>query len=102
MSQIYYLLRSRLDGSYLVAHPQPDPENPKTKPGFLLVFTADYDALSYLNIHGGAEVAEKFAVESVIPSRLNTVLERWGLAGVGMVKEPRPPEVEFYSRRGST
>lgn len=86
-----------MDGSYLAAHPRRQPAAEAPTAGFLLVFTADYDALSYLNTHG-AEVADKFAVESIVPSRLNTTLERWGFEGVGMVKEPRQPEVEFYSR----
>lgn len=102
MSQLYYLLRSRLDGSYLAARPRPAqeaPENPDQPPpaGFLLVFSADYDALSYLNAHA-PDLADKFSVETVVASQLQPVLSRWGFQGVGMVSEPRLPQVEFFRK----
>ncbi|MBD0268317.1 MAG: hypothetical protein ICV77_08480 [Cyanobacteria bacterium Co-bin8] len=99
MSQLYYLLRSRLDGSYLAAKPRqanPDPDKPPPA-GFLLVFSADYDALSYLNTHA-PDLASKFSVETVASSQLEPVLSRWGFQGVGMVSEPMQPQVEFFKR----
>lgn len=100
VSQLYYLLRSRADGSYLVAHPRPstavDPNQPQPT-GFLLVFTTDYDALSYLNAHA-PDLAAQFAVESVTASRLKPLLGRWDFQGVGMVQDPRLPTVEFFGR----
>lgn len=90
-TQIYYLLRSRQDGSYLAARP----DTPSDQPGYLLVFNVDYEALTYLNAHA-PDVADKFAVESLPPSRLQPILQRWGYQGIGVVQEPRQPRVEFY------
>lgn len=96
-TQIYYLLRSRIDGSYLTAHPEKDqPEDDDN--GYLLVFSADYDALSYLNAHASQDIANQFAVESVVSSQLGPVLQRWSLQGVGVVEEPRLPQVSFFRR----
>ncbi|HIK44312.1 MAG TPA: hypothetical protein IGR64_05415 [Leptolyngbyaceae cyanobacterium M65_K2018_010] len=100
MAQIYYLLRSRADGSYLVARPHPttpaDPDQPPPT-GYLLVFTADYDALSYLNAHA-PDVRDQFAVETITPSSLKPLLGRWNFQGLGLVQDPRLPEVEFLNR----
>ncbi|MGF1567609.1 MAG: hypothetical protein ACFCVD_06010 [Nodosilinea sp.] len=100
VSQLYYLLRSRADGSYLVAHPHgtdsPAPDQP-APPGFLLVFTADYDALSYLNAHA-PDVTHQFAVEAATSSSLKALMGRWNFEGMGMVEEPRLPRVEFFNR----
>jgi hypothetical protein len=110
MTTLYYLLRSRLDGSYLAARPQAAPTagtgagtgagaaGPPPA-GFLLVFSADYDALSYLNTHA-PDVAERFSVETVSASQLQPMLSRWNFQGVGMVSEPRAPQVEFFKRSG--
>lgn len=96
MSQLYYLLRSRADGRYLAAHlPSPDSASPQT--GFLLVFKADYDALSYLNTHA-ADLGDQFAIETVTPSSLKPLLSRWNFQGLGMVDDPRLPEIEFFNR----
>jgi hypothetical protein len=96
VSQLYYLLRSRADGRYLAARLRhPDPANPQT--GFLLVFKADYDALSYLKAHA-ADLSDQFVVETVTPSRLKPILSRWNFQGLGMVQDPRPPEIEFFNR----
>lgn len=98
--QPIYLLRSRADGSYLVAYPNgPAPASPDAPPptGYLLVFSADYDALSYLNTHS-PEVADQFAVESLVASQLKPVLTRWGFQGIGMVSDPRLPQVEFLKQ----
>ncbi len=98
VSQLYYLLRSRADGSYLVALPngcgvpgQPPPT------GFLLVVTADYDALSYLNAHA-PELSDKFAIETITASSLKPLINRWDFQGLGMVNDPRLPQVEFFNR----
>ncbi|OKH23610.1 hypothetical protein [Chroogloeocystis siderophila] len=95
MSQIYYLIRSRADGRYLVAHPQTATETTK-KDGYLLMFREDFDALSYLNTHG-ADVAEQFAVESVAGSQVKSLLQRWGFVGVGIVQDPLLPKVDFLT-----
>ncbi|AFZ29717.1 hypothetical protein Glo7428_1144 [Gloeocapsa sp. PCC 7428] len=95
MSQIYYLIRSRADGRYLVAHPQIATEATK-KDGYLLMFREDFDALSYLNTHG-ADVAEQFAVESVAGSQVKSLLQRWGFVGVGIVQDPLLPKVDFLT-----
>ncbi|HSM81100.1 MAG TPA: hypothetical protein VLS96_05415 [Nodosilinea sp.] len=94
VSQLYYVLRSRVDGSYLVAHPR-GPEGERT--GFLLVFSADYDALSYLNAHA-PDLSDKFAVETVTASSLKPLISRWSFEGLGMVSEPRLPQVDFFNR----
>lgn len=92
-SQIYYLLRSKQDGRHLAARPE-GPESEKT---FLLIFPADYDALSYLSTHA-PEMRDRFAVESVPAYQLKAMLSRWGFFGVGMVSDPIPPSVEFMQR----
>lgn len=99
VSQLYYLLRSRADGSYLAAHPQGVPPNTPDQPpkGFLLVFVADYEALSYLNAHA-PDLAAQFVVEPITPSHLKPLLSRWNFQGVGMVQDPRLPTVEFFNR----
>lgn len=93
MSQIYYLLRSRADGRYLIAHPRTT--EPMEK-GYLLMFREDFDALSYLNTHG-ADVADHFAVESVAGSQIGSLLQRWDFVGVGIVQDPLLPKVKFLT-----
>lgn len=90
-SDVYYLVRSKVDGSYLAAHPKAN-----DGPGYLLMFREHFDALSYLNKHG-AGVADKFGVESIAGSQLKGLLNRWGFVGVGMVQEPLLPRIEFLS-----
>lgn len=93
-SEIFYLIRSRADGQYLVARPrQPDPDK-APDPGFLLMFKEHADALSYLNTHGSA-VADRFAVESIPGSQLKNLIGRWGFTGVGMVQDPLLPRIQF-------
>jgi hypothetical protein len=96
LAQTYYLLRSKLDGNYLVAYPQRTPEHPGPK--YLLLFREDFEALSYLSAHG-AEVRDRFAVESVLSSQVPNVLQRWGFQGTGVVQDPLLPRVEFFSYR---
>lgn len=88
-SQVYYLLRSKADGQYVAAHPNPD-----SNQGFLILFSEDFEALSYLNKHA-AEVADQFSVESIPGSQLKGILQRWGLTGIAMVKDSTAPTVEF-------
>jgi len=102
MSQVFYLIRSRIDGQYLVAHPKPR-TNPPTEgqpnqpdSGYLLMFEEHFDALSYLNTHGAA-VADRFAVESIPNTQLSSLLKRWGFIGIGVVKDPLLPQIEFLS-----
>jgi hypothetical protein len=97
VSQLYYLLRSRADGSYLVARPQGSNESETSPTGYLLVFTADYDALSYVNAHA-PDVSDKFAVETVTAAKLQPLMSRWDFQGLGMVSDPRLPHVEFFNR----
>jgi hypothetical protein len=98
MSQVFYLIRSRLDGQYLVAHPKPRTSSPEQQPdqGYLLMFQEHFDALSYLNTHGAA-LADRFAVESIPNTQLNGLLKRWGFVGIGVVKDPLLPQIEFMS-----
>ncbi len=99
-SQIYYLVRSKLDGRYLAAHlnraSETADQNPD--PGYLLVFSEHFDALSYLNTHG-LDVAHQFGVESIPGSQLDSLLKRWGFVGVGVVQDPLLPKVEFLTRQ---
>lgn len=99
-SQVYYLLRSKIDGQYLVARPRSnEAETPKSEQtgGFLMLFSADHEALSYLNTHG-AEVANRFALETIPGARLGALMDRWGFEGVGVVKDPLLPQVDFLRR----
>ncbi len=88
----YYLLRSTHDGQYLAAKPR----NQESK-GFLMLFNADYEALSYVNQHA-AEVANRFAVEPISGQQLKQMMDRWGYEGVGVVNDPLVPQVEFLRR----
>lgn len=92
-SQVYYLLRSKQDGRHLAARPE-GPESDRT---FLLIFSADYEALSYLSTHA-PDLRDRFSVESVPAYQLKDLLSRWGFAGIGLVKDPTPPNVEFLQR----
>ncbi|WP_346016564.1 hypothetical protein [Chroococcidiopsis sp. CCMEE 29] len=94
LSQVYYLVRSRSDGRYLVAHPRTDSESGESR--YLLMFREHFEALSYLNTHG-LDVAERFAVESVPATQIGSLLKRWGFTGVGIVQDPLLPKIEFFS-----
>ena len=96
-SETYYLIRSKSDGSYLVARPQPS-QPQAASPGYLLMFRENFDALSYLNTHGSS-VVDRFTVESISGGQINSLLNRWGFAGIGMVQDPLVPNVEFLSRQ---
>ena len=90
LSPPYYTVRSQINGNYLVAHPDPD------QPGYLLVFPEHFDALSYLNTHGG-EAGDRFAVEALPTQQLQAVLQRWQLEGIGLVQDPLIPTIEFLT-----
>lgn len=92
LSQVYYLLRSKADGRYLVARPNQD-----NALGYLLLFREDFEARSYLSTHG-VGVAEQFAVESLPSTQLQGLLTRWGLTGIGIVQDPLLPTIEFLSQ----
>lgn len=94
-SQVYYLLRSKQDGRHLAARP----DGPESDQTFLLMFSADHEALSYLSTHA-PEMRDRFAVASVPAYQLKTMLSRWGFAGIGVVSDPIPPNVEFMQRDG--
>jgi hypothetical protein len=93
LSEFYYVVRSQTSGEYLVAHPSADAAD-----GFLLLFSADYDALSYINTHGGGAGC---AVEMVAATVLPATLKRWELKGVGIVQDPLIPRVQFLRIEGS-
>ncbi len=98
-SEIYYLIRSRVDGSYLAAHPKPsnpDANQAKSQAGYLLMFKENFDALSYLNKYA-THVRDRFTVESITGSQLKNILNRWGFNGVGIVQDPLLPKIEFSS-----
>ncbi len=89
-SQTYYAVRSQGTGQYLVAHPAQDNVD-----GFLLLFSSDYDALSYLNTHApGNQTMGK--VESLPSTAIRSTLDRWQLSGVGMVEDPLIPQIQFF------
>ena len=86
--QVYYLIRSKADGSYLLAHPNPDS-------AYLLIFREHFDALGYLNTHAW-DIAAQFAVESVPSTQVGNLLKRWGFSGVGIVQDPLFPKIDFF------
>lgn len=89
--QINYLIRSKQDGKYLVARV---PNERAEEISYLLLFQADHEALSYINTHGKA-MSDRLSVESVSPPQVKGVLQRWGYQGIGIVKDPLIPEIEF-------
>lgn len=95
VAQLYYLLRAQADGRYLAARPRTEDATPSA--GFLLVFKADYDALSYLNAHA-PDLSEQFSVETITPANLKPLLSRWNFQGLGMVQDPRLPQIDFFNR----
>ena len=97
LSTPYYLLRAKANSQYLVAHPPTEgthPEQPSEP--FLLLFIADFDALSYLNAHAG-EHADQFSVEYCDRAQINKICDRWNYKGVGIVNDPLVPRVEFLA-----
>ena len=89
LSEVYYLIRSKADGRYVSGRPNPD-----SSENYLLLFSEHFDALSYLNKHA-AELASKFSVESISGSQIKPILQRWGFTGIGIIKDPLLPQIEF-------
>jgi hypothetical protein len=87
--QMYFLIRSKVDGKYLTARPDPDSAS-----SYLLLFQENFDALSYLNKYAG-ELKDKLGVEGINQSQIKAVLQRWGFSGIGMVNDPLVPRIEF-------
>ncbi|MDJ1174301.1 hypothetical protein [Roseofilum capinflatum] len=87
--QTYYLIRSQNDGQYITARVGDNQ--------YILLFQQDFEAYSYLNTHA-PDLAQKFAVETLVSSQLSALLNRWGYQGVGLVKDPLIPRVEFMAR----
>ncbi len=98
-SQSYYLIRSRIDGSYLAAYPNQAEDEKSRSPsdGYVLVFSEHADVLMYLNKFA-ADVRDRFTTETLPSSQLASVLKRWGYKGVGMVKDPLLPSIDFLSK----
>lgn len=95
-AQTYYLVRSKADGQYLVAHlQQASPDGVDS--GYLLMFREHFEALTYLNTHG-RDIADQFAVESIPGNQVESLMKRWNFNGIGMVQDPILPKVEFLSR----
>ncbi|UZQ53161.1 hypothetical protein OOK60_11615 [Trichothermofontia sichuanensis B231] len=97
---MYYVLRSRRDGRYLVAT-IPDSENtgdpvPTTQSAFLLLFQEQAEALSYLNAHA-RDLSSYFGIEGISQPQVKSVLDRMGFSGVGLVRDPLIPQVEFMT-----
>jgi hypothetical protein len=88
-NQIYYALRSRSEGNYLVAHVETDTS-------YLLLFTEYADALSYLNTHS-PEHRDRFAVDSIPNTQISSIIKRWSLEGIGLVQDPLLPTVKFLT-----
>lgn len=96
LTQTYYLVRSRADGQYLVARlQQPTPDT--VDPGYVLLFREHFEALTYLNTHG-RDIADRFAVESIPGTQVESLMKRWNFTGIGVVEDPIPPKVEFLAR----
>jgi hypothetical protein len=93
--EIHYLIRSNLDGQYLVARPRGD----RDEAGFLLLFREHFDALGYLNAHGD-NIRDRFGVESVSKVQLKSIIKRWGFIGVGLVEDPLIPRIQFLTTNG--
>ncbi|WNZ24255.1 hypothetical protein HJG54_16250 [Leptolyngbya sp. NK1-12] len=97
LSETFYLIRSKIDGQYLVARPRATDPGKLPDPGFLLMFREYADALSYLNTHGSG-VADRFAVETIPGTQLKSLLKRWGFTGVGVVQDPLLPQIQFLQQ----
>jgi hypothetical protein len=92
-SQVYYLLRAKKDGKYLVAH---QTNQAGKKQSYLLIFTQDFEALSYLNNHA-PEYVKEFCLESASHQQLKLIIARWGFSGLAMVEDSLIPQVNFLS-----
>jgi hypothetical protein len=98
LSQIHYLIRSKTDGSYLAAYPDRAANAERTPDqGYLLLFKEHFEALSYLNTHGG-DVSDRFGVESLAGTQLEAILKRWRFKGIAAVQDPLLPKIDFLLR----
>lgn len=86
----YFLILSKQDGRYLVAHPPIGDSN------FLLLFLEYAEALSYLNTHA-VSLANRFVIESLSKGQIDLLIKRWGWAGVGLVQDALEPKIEWFS-----
>ena len=93
---INYLIRSKQDGKYLVARLSESPD--QAEASYLLVFKEDYEALSYINTHGKS-YSNRLSVESVSPTQLKGLLQRWGYEGLGIVEDPLIPTIQFVQQQ---
>ncbi|BAU66581.1 hypothetical protein STA3757_39860 [Stanieria sp. NIES-3757] len=89
---INYVIRSKVDGKYLVARLQEDEDRPEAT--YLLLFKEDYDALSYVNTHG-QDLRDRLMVESTSANQLKGLLKRWGYQGIALVEDPLLPTIQF-------
>jgi hypothetical protein len=94
LSQTYYVILARESGRYLVVQPQGQ-DNPNA-PRYLLLFRENFEAMTYLNHHGGG-LADRFTVESVPQGQVKGLLQRWGFNGVGMVQDTLEPRIDFLN-----
>ncbi len=92
LSQINYVIRSLKDGKYLVA--RISQEQARTEASYLLVFKLDHEALSYINAHA-QDFQDRLSVESLSPTQLKALLNRWGYQGIGLVEDPLIPNISF-------
>ncbi len=93
--QINYLIRSKKDGKYLTARVQTESDR-LSEVSYLLLFSEDHQALSYINTHGKS-MSDRLTVESVSPTQVKNLLQRWGYQGIGLVTDPLIPEIQFMS-----
>ena len=97
-SQSYYLIRSRMDGSYLAAYPKLNDDQARSpENGYVLLFQEHYDALSYLNKYADG-MSNRLTAESIPGTQLKSILDRWGYKGFGIVKDPLIPSIDFVSK----
>lgn len=93
MLPTHYLIRAKADGRYLTVHAR---QAAGAESSYLLLFREQFEALSYLNTHA-SDVSERFAVEAITDAQLVQLIKRWGFTGLGMVKDPLLPEIQFLS-----
>lgn len=50
--------------------------------------------MSYLNTHAGG-LTQHFTIETISREQLASEIQRWGFSGVGIVRDPLVPDIEF-------
>lgn len=93
--QTNYLVRSKKDGKYLVARLPAQNAN-ETESSYLLVFSQDYDALSYINAHA-QEYSDRLTVETASATQIKGLKQRWAYTGFGIVDDPLVPNIQFFA-----